>query len=525
MVLIFNKPKKLMHTTIPSLEEIKAKANALDKNSTSDVIKGVLAMLAQAGFGPLETAMILNRIKSRTCYSVKTLRHELALLNQEHSPMALDTAYGLAQLVLDKQFAGGAHLLRCPDGRYWCYDKTHWRMTSDATLQHVILEYASKLPLPSGKLNSLVNEAKGLIDKMTATDEDVIGLNDDPAPVVNCANGEVWIAADGKVELRPHLSESRLISCLPIEYDPNATCPLFDAALAGIFANAVDPHEMVRHWYEFTGYAIQPRRDIATFWLLIGNGDNGKTSLLQTIQRLAGPDAVFNGQIAKFQSDRFNTAALPGKLLFIDDDVGKNTHLDDGLLKIISEQKEISTRHAYGAFHFKFKCLALPVMAANNYPLVSDNSHGFRRRAMVIPFDRQFKGEEKDTELFVKIWESEMPGILTAALQGLKRVRQRNGFDTPVDCQRALADFMAHANPLLGFIDDICADDPNGHIDLQSFRVRMAAWMSEQGMKKPVPFKTLRRELEGLGYVVINVQGYARVNGLSFKQVSSSSMG
>jgi hypothetical protein len=49
-----------------------------------------------------------------------------------------------------------------------------------------------------------------------------------------------------------------------------------------------------------------------------------------------------NAPIAKFRSDRFNIAALQGKLLFIDDDMGAATHLDDGLLKAISEAKEIS---------------------------------------------------------------------------------------------------------------------------------------------------------------------------------------
>ena len=108
--------------------------------------------------------------------------------------------------------------------------------------------------------------------------------------------------------------------------------------------------------------------------------------------------------------------------------MGADTHLDDGLLKAISEAKEMSARHAYGERHFKFRCLALPVMAGNHYPTTSDNSHGLRRRAMVIPFDRQFGPGEADQELFPKIWQSELPGVLNRALEGLARLRQRGGF-------------------------------------------------------------------------------------------------
>ena len=105
---------------------------------------------------------------------------------------------------------------------------------------------------------------------------------------------------------------------------------------------------MARHWCEFFCYSIQPRRDIPTFWLLIGHGANGKSKLLRTLQQLVGPASVMNGQIAKFQADRFNMAALQGKLLFIDDDMSADTHLDDGLLKAVSEAKEMSARYAYG---------------------------------------------------------------------------------------------------------------------------------------------------------------------------------
>ena len=120
--------------------------------------------------------------------------------------------------------------------------------------------------------------------------------------MVNCANGEVWLDKDGKAELRPHDPASRLTYCLPVAFDPSATCPIFDKTLHEIFGEASDPQDMARHCDEFFGYGIQPRRDIPTFWLLIGHGANGKSKLLQTLQRLVGPASVMNAPIAKFQA-------------------------------------------------------------------------------------------------------------------------------------------------------------------------------------------------------------------------------
>jgi phage/plasmid-associated DNA primase len=186
------------------------------------------------------------------------------------------------------------------------------------------------------------------------------------------------------------------------------------------------------------------------------------------------------------------------------------------LLKTISEAKDLTTRHAYGRHSFKFRCLALPVMAGNHYPSTADSSHGLRRRAMVIPFDRKFD-KEADKDLFPKIWNTELSGILNRALEGLARLRQRGDFELPVACEHAAQDFMAHANPLVAFIEKRCGLDPAGYIFLSEFRKVMAAWAVGQGIKKPTPFKTLRRQLVGLGYDITEVGGYPRVNGLKLK--------
>jgi len=110
-----------------------------------------------------------------------------------------------------------------------------------------------------------------------------------------------------------------------------------------------------------------------------------------------------------------------------------------------------------------------------------------------------------------------LPGILNWALEGLARLRKRGDFKLPVDCVRAAQEFMAHANPLLAFIEDETIADPNGHVLLRDFREAMTQWATGQGMKKPVPNKRLKRQLEGLGYEVKMVEGYNRVYGLALK--------
>ena len=208
---------------------------------------------------------------------------------------------------------------------------------------------------------------------------------------------------------------------------------------------------------------------------------------------------------------------FPESCFFIDDDLAEGVKLADGLLKKISEGKEINARHAYGRRKFKFRCLALPVMAGNTYPLTNDSSWGMVRRAHIVYFDHIFTPEEANPNLFPGIWEKELPGILNRSLQGLRRLRKRGGFKMPEDCKRAMKEFMAHANPLIAFIEERCVTDTEGRTFLSGFRESMKIWARDQGIRGVPTDKRLKRKLEGLGFEVKMVKGYNKVYGLLLK--------
>ena len=443
---------------------------------------------------------------------------DITKLTPETKPVPFDPADIVARSVLLEYFEDGRLLKRCLDGDFSEYKDTHWVNIKKSKLRHLLQKTARYL-FPKDKLATLVNQALVCLDDHLSGDEHALNISDNAPPVINVENGELWIGDNGIVKLRPHQPESGLTHCLPITYDPNAKCPRYDQALLEVFGQAADRDGLIRHFNEFVGYAIQPSRDIACFWLLIGPGANGKTSLLNTLQKLVGQDAVMNDSMKRFLRDRFNTAYLQNKLLFIDDDLAENLVMDDGLLKKISEQKQISARRAYGRHKVSFTCRALPVMAGNSYPFTGDISRGMSRRAQVIPFKKTFSELEQDPTLFPGIWNDEMPGVLNRALEGIKRLRQRGGqFDPPVDCQQAEADFFAHANPLVAFIEAQCIKNPDGRLRLMDMRAAIKEWVMEQGIKRPdCADTTLKRKLTGLGHKISKIKGYRTVHGLRLK--------
>ena len=372
---------------------------------------------------------------------------------------------------------------------------------------------------PKVDWSATVNSALNLTIAHRAAHGDVLRLTGEPPPVVNCRNGSLWIGASGDVELRPHSPLDYLTSALTVGYDPDARCPLFDRTVREIFRDATrtSPRDrlvrlpatgdMVRHIEELMGYAIQPRRDVTSWWLLQGSGSNGKTRLMETVAALMGPSSVKKARIDKIEDDQFALGSLVGKLMLLDDDVKDRTVFPDGFLKILSERKTLSAQHKFKD-HFEFVSCALPVMLCNNWPKSHDLSGGTRRRAHIVPFDRSFVlGDDLDPTIFDRIWATELPGVLNRALRVLRRLRRRGWFKDPVPCQMAKRRWLEAANPLTAFLQQECEHEAAARTPLTEFYAAYRAWASESNVRVIEPRNTIKDRLESLDYHIGKMHG------------------
>ena len=325
-----------------------------------------------------------------------------------------------------------------------------------------VLETIQGNPVKNQKTASLLSQVLTLLKAKLAVKDDLLGFVANPPPVINCANGELWINPDGTVELRPHRPESHLRHCLDVAYDPDARCPEYDRAVREIFSRSDDPEALVRHWNELMGYMIQPSRNIPLIVILLGGGDNGKTVLIRTVIRLLGHQLVHAQRVDDLDKHRFAIGSLFGKYLFVDDDVRAGARLPDGMLKTISEAKEVTGELKYQP-SFNFVVRTVPVLLCNNIPSLADLSHGMLRRLMVIPFDRRFTDEDRDPDLFERIWAQELPGVLNRALRGYRRLLERGSkFKRPAPIGLATKAWLQQANPLPAFIEAHCIRNAEG---------------------------------------------------------------
>ena len=428
-----------------------------------------------------------------------------------------DAAEGVMQIVLDRHFRGGKHLLRGTDGRFWHYDARLWRMVTDEWVSGKVLEIIQANPVKGQKTASLLSQVITLLKAKLAIENDPLAFVSNPLPIINCANGELWIGDDGEIDLRRHKPNSYLRHCLDVEYDPQAECREYDQAVREIFSAAENTEEMVRHWNELAGYMIQSRRNIPLVLILLGRGDNGKTKLLETVARLLGSDLVYAQRVDELEKNRFTMGGLFGKYLLVDDDVRAGVRLPDGILKTISEAKEVTGERKYGPA-FNFVVRTVPVLLCNNVPSLADLSHGMQRRLMVIPFDRTFTGKDRDRFLFERIWKNEPPGVLNRALAGYRRVLKRQAnFKPPLAVLTATKHWLQQANPLPAFIEAQCIQKSEAKCTVKKFYDAYSEWTRSMGYTLTQTQQTVDRNLSHLGFATKKGNQGKTIIGLELK--------
>jgi P4 family phage/plasmid primase-like protien len=429
--------------------------------------------------------------------------------------------------ILDNYYAGGKHLIYVNDSQFWAYNSRYWQPVDSAAVGAQVVDAAQDLrkelgvPFPT---HTLSREIEYLIKRMVHADISVLRLDKEPLPVINCLNGELWIGEDGRVELVPHKYDSYLTNCLDVEFDPEATAPQWDDAIREIFSKTDDADATAEYFEEVMGYVMQPRKNIAAWWLLNGRGSNGKSLLADVMASLCGSAALAK-PIRELNTDKNNHALsdLPGKLMVYDDDMDTNIVLPDGILKKISERKLLQA-NPKGKAMFSFISTATPVMLTNRLPTIKDPSNGTKRRAHVIPFERVFTEDEMDINLGEHIKTEELPGVLNRALAGLLRLRERGKFLPPADCKTATETFLNRSNTFLSFIAD-CVEktgDDKDKVNRGEFYDAYLAWCSQSRVKYEVSRNSFYENCRQIG-LKEKPGGQRRVNFVGVKLDASIS--
>lgn len=437
--------------------------------------------------------------KLRLHADIQQLRKTMAGKNEDENGTVTDIQIDIIHQCLAKHYADGKHIRRV--GRsFWVYENGCWRTTEDEQVRGRLIdtitvlrterpEDAVQLVAAVGEqdTSSIVSQLFSMLPSFIArkhSDRDPLGLRSERAPIVNVLNGELHLV-DGHFILQPHNADNFLTAQIPVNYDPDATCPEWNSFCEYVFSDCLDPDRMQKHLEELGGYLVQPTRFLRTWVLFHGPTAAGKTTIGRVFSNLLGGSAVMRPVSSYDGRNSHAEAGLVGRLMLLDEDFDKGAILPDGFLKKISEAKEL-TANPKNKDEFSFICRALPIIISNSWPATRDASDALIDRALVWDFTQQFGGSQRDDHKADVMTRVELPGILNKFLTGFERLRERGAWKMPLECIVARDMWVAHSNAVGRFILDCVEKDAKERTRANDLWDTYRTWMNDSmpGMRK-----------------------------------------
>lgn len=324
--------------------------------------------------------------------------------------------------------------------------------------------------------------------------------------LLNCANGTVDLRTG---TLQPHSSGDYISQIAPTNYDPQADCPRFKAFMLEIMGGDAD---MVTFMQRSLGYSLTGEIKEQKWWLHVGEGSNGKTTLFDVIRGVAGSSGSSRGFVhtvastllaADKAAQRHTTeiADLRGRRLCTASETEDGDRLREALIKNVTGESSLSGRFMYQD-NITFESQAKLHLLTNKKPIIKGQDKATWRRIMLVEY-RVTAGNEQevasgaaqklvDPNLLVNLL-TESEGILAWLVQGAVDW-YRDGLRIPEKVRLATLSYQKEEDRVAEFVTTECDTDSGSWASLSDIYEVYRLWCGRSGFQ-PLSKTRLAREL------------------------------
>lgn len=237
---------------------------------------------------------------------------------------------------------------------------------------------------------------------------------------------------------------------------------------------------------------VMYRKPAGVIWF-VGDGSNGKSSLIDAIYRVFG-DSHLSSLTTSAIEDGKATPTLTGILGNIVREASEARVEDTASYKAIGTHEPFSVRRLYTQDTIKIETNFHTIFNANNIPVFSDKTKGARRRTLVVPFNAHFPDNPTfEDETFTPEF---LGGLLTLILEEAKVIRDNNNRYKWSDATlRAKEAYDSEVNSAEAFINSILDLGVAGFINYRELKWRYEHWCDENGLVA-LGKMTLKRTVE-----------------------------
>jgi putative DNA primase/helicase len=329
----------------------------------------------------------------------------------------------------------GRHIRWVSETNEWMvWGKKGWRKDSGGTLMRMskgVLQdlfdeaYAGdkvdqaklKHALTSGRME----RRKAMIASAGYEKEVFTNVNDWDADgwVLNLENGVIDLKTQTFRERSP---EDQCMKQSPVKYDPDAKCPLWEAAMNKWMCG---DQSLIEYVQTALGDTLTSDTSIQALFFNQGDGENGKDTAFGVIAHVMGTywqnvNFMTFAETKNHSEHRNDLASLAGAVRMVTSCESSDGHsLDEGIIKQVTGCSPVTCRQILGK-PFTYMPQYKMWFMSNYEPVIKGNDWGIWRRVKKIPWNYTIKSEEKDPN-FVEKLKAEAPGILNWMLAGLRR--------------------------------------------------------------------------------------------------------
>ena len=327
--------------------------------------------------------------------------------------------------------------------------------------------------------------------------------------IINLKNG-VYIIKERKFE--PHADEFHHWDNLntiqiPITYDPGATCPQIMEFMSEVFPGGQDL------LVDIIGMCMSSFTSNHKAIVLLGEGNNGKSAYLYCLRAAVGRENVSSTSIHKLAdlNERFANNDIVGKLVNATDDVAQGKILDTSNIKSIISGNQIRVEGK-----FRTPTTYVPfcklIFAANHRLESNDESVGYARRIMHIPFAQTFAlNPAKEKELHTIFNDSgEMSGLFNEITKRLSDTLER-GLRIPEEVMEFVDNYDPIPDAAIKWLKANVSESPEGRVPIHPFNVVYnlnATWGME---RSDIIYRYLKHLFKGISKGKCRIDG-GRVN-------------
>ena len=248
-----------------------------------------------------------------------------------------------------------------------------------------------------------------------------------------------------------------LTKAAPVVYDPTARCEQWLSFLNRIFDGNTD---LIRFVQKAAGYSLTGLDTEECFFVLHGVGQNGKSTVVETLSALLGTDYAQQATpelLMQKKQERHPTelAVLRGARLVASVETGQGKRLNEALIKSMTGGDRIRANFMHQDT-FEFRPEFKVWLSTNHKPVITGTDLGIWRRIRMIPFTVKIPDEERDGAFKTRLREpAALSGILNWALAGVL-LWQREGLKPPAAVTEATQAYREEMDVLAAWIADCC---------------------------------------------------------------------